>query len=113
MNQLKQYFTNEKSMRTFQESYLSAYRGDYEIEYFGWDSVADDINETLGQGIYEVGDFATIEISGTFTKSRNPELIEVGQLVEVPIPDPEQVNDPDFNDDTGFFGDYVGGYRFE
>ena len=112
MEKLQQLFVNEESMRSFQESYLNAYRGNHEIDYFGWDSVVDDIYETAGQSILDVGDFVTIEISSTFTKSKNPELIEVGQLVEIPVPDPDQANDPDFNDETGFIGDYVGDYKF-
>lgn len=112
MKKLQQLFTNEKSMKDFQESYLAAYRGEYEIEYFGWDSVADDIYEALGQTPVEAGDFLNVEISSTFTKSHNPELIDVGQLVEVPVPDPDQLEDPDFNDETGFLGDYVGDYKF-
>lgn len=113
MEKLQQLFINQESMKEFQERYLAEYRGENEIDYFGWDSVLDDIYEVAGQSILEVGDFVTIEIGSTFTKSRNPELIEVGQLVEIPVPDPDYANDPEFNDKTGYIGDYVGDYKFK
>ena len=113
VGKLQELFVDETSMRDFQERYLAAYKGDHEIECFGWDAVADDIYNTLGSYILEIGRFPEIEIGSFYTNSGNPELIEVGELVGMPVPDPDQVNDPDYNDETGFIGDYVGNYEFK
>lgn len=68
-----------------------------EMDTFGWDSVADDINETLGHGVYEEGDFVNIEIGSYWTKSGNPELVHVGEIKTIPM----------LNEDGDFEGEYL------
>lgn len=112
---LKELFIDEYSMHEFMGGYFSMYKtptlSEEDIDCFGWDAVADEINSVLGQGMYDVCNWVMVEIGSMHTLSGNPELITVGYLVEMPVPDPEQENDPDYNDETGFIGDYVGNYK--
>lgn len=113
MNEMSNLFLDYDSMIYFKEYYVSKLKNKpKELYLYGWESVADDISEACGQSILNVGEGVEIEISSTFTASGNPELIPVGELVEIPVPDPEMVNDPYYIDETGYIGDYVGQYKF-
>lgn len=114
MNEMRNVFKDYDSMIYFKEVYVSKLKMKPEELYqYGWESVADDISEACGQSILNVGEGVEIEISSTFTASGNPELIPVGELVEIPVPDPEMINDSYYLDETGYIGDYVGDYKFK
>lgn len=100
--ELGHLFTTEEAAIEFANIYWNELKDSArtsEIDTYGWDSVADDISHTVGQMIVESGDFVEIEISSGQTKSGNPELILVGELVDVPTE----------NED----GDYDGDYKFK
>ena len=115
MDKLLALFTDTDAAADFMERYFSMYETPNleadEADLFGWDAVADDITHQLGQGAYEVGNWLEIEISWIHTKNGNTELVTVGRIAEMPIPDPEQINDPEYNDESGFIGDWVGQYK--
>ena len=115
MDKLLALFTDTDAAADFMERYFSMYETPNleadEVDLFGWDAVADEITHQLGQGAYEVGNFLEIEIGRTHTRNGNPELVTVGRIAEMPIPDPEQINDPEYNDESGFIGDWVGQYK--
>ena len=115
MDRLLTLFTDQDAATDFMERYFSMYetpnlKAD-EVDLFGWDAVADEIKGELGQGAYEVGNWLEIEISWIHTRSGNVELVTVGQISEMPVPDPEQIDDPAYNDASGFIGDWVGQYK--
>lgn len=115
MDKLLALFTDTDAAADFMERYFSMYETPNleadEVDLFGWNAVADDITHQLGQGAYEVGNWLEIEISWIHTKNGNTELVTVGQIAEMPIPDPEQINDSEYNDKSGFIGDWVGTYK--
>lgn len=99
-SKLRDLFADEESMMNFVDSYWNELSGDRrttEKELFGWDSVADDIYQTLGSENYEIGNYANVEISSHYTKSGNPELINVGEVIAV----------PQFNEYDDGVGDYI------
>lgn len=108
-------FTDMDAAADFMERYFSMYETPNleagEVDLFGWNAVADEITDILGKRAYAVGDYVEIEISRIHTRNGNTELITVGQITEIPVPDPEQVDDPKYNDRTGFIGDWVGQYK--
>ncbi len=115
MDKLLALFTDTDAAADFMERYFSMYetpnlKAD-EADLFGWNAVADEITHQLGQGAYEVGNWLEIEISWIHTRNGNTELVTVGRITEMPIPDPEQINDPEYNDESGFIGDWVGQYK--
>ena len=88
MDKLLALFTDPDAAAAFMERYFSMYetpnlKAD-EADLFGWDAVADEISNLVWQRLYEIGDFVEIEISRLNTKTGNPELITVGELVEKP-----------------------------
>ena len=88
MDKLLALFTDTDAAADFMERYFSMYetpnlKAD-EVDLFGWDAVADEISNLVWQRPYEIGDFVEIEISRLNTKTGNPELITVGELVEKP-----------------------------
>ena len=89
---LGKLFIDEDSMAEFMNRYFDMYETDIEdIDLFGWDAVADDIEYAINNyGAYKnVGDFVEVEISRNNTKNGNPELITVGEVVESPNYDSE------------------------
>ena len=93
-------FTDVDAAADFMERYFSMYetpnlKAD-EVDLFGWDAVADEISNLVWQRPYEIGDFVEIEISRLNTKTGNPELITVGELVEKPTEDNEFSGDYKF-----------------
>jgi len=88
MDKLLALFTDTDAAADFMDRYFSMYetpnlKAD-EADLFGWDAVADEISNLVWQRLYEIGDFVEIEISRLNTKTGNPELITVGELVEKP-----------------------------
>jgi len=88
MDKLLALFTDTDAAADFMDRYFSMYetpnlKAD-EVDLFGWDAVADEISNLVWQRLYEIGDFVEIEISRLNTKTGNPELITVGELVEKP-----------------------------
>ena len=88
MDKLQALFTDTAAAADFMDRYFSMYetpnlKAD-EVDLFGWDAVADEISNLVWQRPYEIGDFVEIEISRLNTKTGNPELITVGELVEKP-----------------------------
>ena len=88
MDKLLALFTDTDAAADFMDRYFSMYetpnlKAD-EVDLFGWDAVADEISNLVWQRTYEIGDFVEIEISRLNTKTGNPELITVGELVEKP-----------------------------
>ena len=88
MDRLLALFTDTDAAADFMDRYFSMYetpnlKAD-EADLFGWDAVADEISNLVWQRPYEIGDFVEIEISRLNTKTGNPELITVGELVEKP-----------------------------
>ena len=88
MDKLLALFTDTDAAADFMDRYFSMYetpnlKAD-EVDLFGWDAVADEISNLVWQRPYEIGDFLEIEISRLNTKTGNPELITVGELVEKP-----------------------------
>ena len=88
MDKLLALFTDTDAAADFMDRYFSMYetpnlKAD-EVDLFGWDAVADEISNLVWQRPYEIGDFVEIEISRLNTKTGNPELITVGELVEKP-----------------------------
>ena len=91
MDKLLALFTDTDAAADFMDRYFSMYetpnlKAD-EADLFGWDAVADEISNLVWQRPYEIGDFVEIEISRLNTKTGNPELITVGELVEKPTED--------------------------
>ena len=100
MDKLLALFTDTDAAAAFMERYFSMYetpnlKAD-EVDLFGWDAVADEISNLVWQRPYEIGDFVEIEISRLNTKTGNPELITVGELVEKPTEDNEFSGDYKF-----------------
>ncbi|NLD32273.1 MAG: hypothetical protein GX662_08455 [Trichococcus flocculiformis] len=88
MDKLLALFTDTDAAADFMDRYFSMYetpnlKAD-EVDLFGWDAVADEISNLVWQRPYEIGDFVEIVISRLNTKTGNPELITVGELVEKP-----------------------------
>jgi hypothetical protein len=88
MDRLLALFTDTDAAADFMDRYFSMYetpnlKAD-EADLFGWDAVADEISNLVWQRPYEIGDFVEIEINRLNTKTGNPELITVGELVEKP-----------------------------
>ena len=88
MDKLLALFTDTDAAADFMDRYFSMYetpnlKAD-EVDLFGWDAVADEISNLVWQRPYEIGDSVEIEISRLNTKTGNPELITVGELVEKP-----------------------------
>lgn len=95
-------FKNEDSLNDFVVRYWSELNENFkssDIDTFGWASVADDIYMVLGQTPLQVGDFVTVEIGSYYSRSGNPELIHVGELVEIPVENQH--------------GDFIGYYKFD
>ena len=106
MDKLLALFTDTDAAADFMDRYFSMYetpnlKAD-EVDLFGWDAVADEISNLVWQRPYEIGDFVEIEISRLNTKTGNPELITVGELVEKPTEDIFTFG----ADDIQFSGDY-------
>lgn len=100
IRELGSLFETTEAAVDFAQSYWDELKEDRrtsEMDTYGWESVADDIIETIGQGVYEEGDFVNIEIGSYWTKSGNPELIHVGELASV----------PELNEDGDFKGEYI------
>ena len=100
MDKLLALFTDTDAAADFMDRYFSMYetpnlKAD-EVDLFGWDAVADEISNLVWQRPYEIGDFVEIEISRLNTKTGNPELITVGELVEKPTEDNEFSGDYKF-----------------
>lgn len=98
VDKLKEMFTSIPHYEDFKQRYHDLYKTDLEIEYFGWDGVADDISEEIGRRGYEKGEYVEIEIPWVHTRSGRTELIFVDELVEVPVMTEDE--------------DYVGEYKF-
>ena len=89
---LGKLFIDADSMAEFMNRYFDMYETDIEdIDLFGWDAVADDIEYAINNyGAYKnIGDFVEVGISRNNTKNGNPELITVGEVVESPNYDSE------------------------
>lgn len=74
-------FTTKAAEISFQESYAKMYKR----KIYNWEPVYDEVLYACGQTWYEVGDWVSIEINSAESVTGNPEIIEVGPLVEVPI----------------------------
>ena len=108
MDKLLALFTDTDAAADFMDRYFSMYetpnlKAD-EVDLFGWDAVADEISNLVWQRPYEIGDFVEIEISRLNTKTGNPELITVGELVEKPTEDIFTFGADDIR--------FAGGYQF-
>ena len=108
MDKLLALFTDPDAAAAFMERYFSMYetpnlKAD-EVDLFGWDAVADEISNLVWQRPYEIGDFVEIEISRLNTKTGNPELITVGELVEKPTEEIFTFGADDIQ--------FIGGYKF-
>ena len=108
MDKLLALFTDTDAAADFMDRYFSMYvtpnlKAD-EVDLFGWDAVADEISNLVWQRLYEIGDFVEIEISRLNTKTGNPELITVGELVEKPTEEIFTFGADDIQ--------YSGGYKF-
>ena len=108
MDKLLALFTDTDAAADFMDRYFSMYetpnlKAD-EVDLFGWDAVADEISNLVWQRPYEIGDFVEIEISRLNTKTGNPELITVGELVEKPTEDIFTFGADDIQ--------FSGGYKF-
>ena len=108
MDKLLALFTDTDAAADFMDRYFSMYetpnlKAD-EVDLFGWDAVADEISNLVWQRPYEIGDFLEIEISRLNTKTGNPELITVGELVEKPTEDIFTFGADDIQ--------FSGGYKF-
>lgn len=55
-------------------------------DYFNWPELYIDLNEKLSTCDFNIGDVVTVDIRKEHTKSGNPEAVNVGVLVELPIP---------------------------
>lgn len=94
-------FESDESLNSFVSEYFSQLNSKVvatDIDSFNWSSVADDVYMVLGQTPLQVGDFVTVEIGSYYSRSGNPELIHVGELVEIPVENQD--------------GDFVGSYKF-
>lgn len=108
MDKLLALFTDTDAAADFMDRYFSMYetpnlKAD-EADLFGWDAVADEISNLVWQRPYEIGDFVEIEISRLNTKTGNPELITVGELVEKPTEEIFTFGADDIQ--------FAGGYKF-
>ena len=108
MDKLLALFTDTDAAADFMDRYFSMYetpnlKAD-EVDLFGWDAVADEISNLVWQRLYEIGDFVEIEISRLNTKTGNPELITVGELVEKPTEEIFTFGADDIQ--------FIGGYKF-
>ena len=108
MDKLLALFTDTDAAADFMDRYFSMYetpnlKAD-EVDLFGWDAVADEISNLVWQRPYEIGDFVEIEISRLNTKTGNPELITVGELVEKPTEEIFTLGADDIQ--------FSGGYKF-
>lgn len=108
MDKLLALFTDTDAAADFMDRYFSMYetpnlKAD-EVDLFGWDAVADEISNLVWQRPYEIGDFVEIEISRLNTKTGNPELITVGELVEKPTEEIFTFGADDIQ--------FIGGYKF-
>lgn len=108
MDKLIALFTDTDAAADFMDRYFSMYetpnlKAD-EVDLFGWDAVADEISNLVWQRPYEIGDFVEIEISRLNTKTGNPELITVGELVEKPTEEIFTFGADDIQ--------FAGGYKF-
>ena len=101
-------FTDVDAAADFMERYFSMYEtpnlAASEVDLFEWGDVADEISNLVWQRPYEIGDFVEIEISRLNTKTGNPELITVGELVEKPTEDIFTFGADDIQ--------FSGGYKF-
>lgn len=91
-SKLEKMFVNAEAMALFMNRYFSMYETETEdIDLFGWDAVADDIEYAIyNYGAYKkIGQFVEIEISRNNTKNGNPELVTVGEIVAAPSYDAE------------------------
>lgn len=95
-DKLREMFTSDVHYEDFRQRYLALYKSYLDVDYFGWENVAEDINEEIGRRGYEKGEYVEIEIPWVHTRSGRTELIFVDELVEV----------PEFGEDGGFVGDY-------
>lgn len=92
MNKLRSLFASDETYNKFRKKYFSTYDTTLkDIELFGWNSVADDILDSIEDHWYEVGSVIEIEIPWVNTRSERVELIEVGELISVPIYDGDDV----------------------
>lgn len=108
MDKLLALFTDTDAAADFMDRYFSMYetpnlKAD-EADLFGWDAVADEISNLVWQRPYEIGDFVEIEISRLNTKTGNPKLITVGELVEKPTEEIFTFRADDIQ--------FAGGYKF-
>lgn len=63
-------------------------------DYFNWSELYIDINENLLTSDFKIGDVVTVDIRKEHTKSGKSEAVNVGVLIELPIPyNPEQEKD--------------------
>ena len=101
-------FTDVDAAADFMERYFSMYEtpnlAAIEVDLFEWGDVADEISNLVWQRPYEIGDFVEIEISRLNTKTGNPELITVGELVEKPTEEIFTFGADDIQ--------FIGGYKF-
>ena len=100
-SKLEKMFVNADAMVAFMNRYFSMYETEIDdIDLFGWDAVADDIDYAINNyGAYKkIGDFVEIEISRNNTKNGNQELVTVGEIVAVPRYDAE---------DDQWYGDFL------
>ena len=108
MDKLLALFTDTDAAAAFMDRYFSMYetpnlKAD-EADLFGWDAAADEISNLVWQRPYEIGDFVEIEISRLNTKTGNPELITVGELIEKPTEEIFTFGADDIQ--------FIGGYKF-
>ena len=90
-SKLEKFFVDGNVMSEFMNRYFSQYETEIDdIDLFGWDSVADDIESELNSSNWILeGEYLEIEIPWYATKTGNPELVTVGECVETPTHDVE------------------------
>lgn len=117
---LSQFFVDEESLLDFLHEYYkkaeikSTCIFDEFLELYGFlDCMADRISSYLRYNLYEIGDLVSYELFPMLSYSGEHENIYIGQLVEVPVPHPEQVDDEKMWLGCFFQGDYVGEYKFK
>ena len=85
-SKLEKFFVDANVMSEFMNRYFSQYETEIDdIDLFGWDSVADDIESELNSSNWILeGEYLEIEIPWYATNTGNPELVTVGECVETP-----------------------------
>lgn len=103
MGRMEEIFENKETMDSFKTEYYEAIKESIRpesIDLLNWDVVANEVVNTLYNKGLEVGELLAIELDSYHSKTKNPVMIHVGELIQI----------PEFDD----YGNYVSGtYVFE